>query len=187
MPSRLIGIVIDTRNSPDGPDSCEITRAITLVLSHDWHVQPFCQRPDSTPPERRFSGTPGFTSKGNPGAPRNLLSHLHPKGARDEPFKLTPSGCFLSMWISSDIRGESLLSRLSSLLPESLSIRILRPSDPCSTCVAQPPSAVFQLFVLGYSQTPITRNQKPLLAHTLDSPTPTRKTHAQARAIIQLV
>src|SRR6476646_3008073 len=67
------------RNSPDGPDSCEITRAITLVSSHDWHVQPFCQRPDSTPPERRFSGTPGFTSKGNPGAPRNLLSHLRPK------------------------------------------------------------------------------------------------------------
>src|SRR5579859_3127336 len=51
------------RKSPDGPDSCEITRAITLVSSHDWHVQPFCQRPDSTPPERRFSGTPGLPRK----------------------------------------------------------------------------------------------------------------------------
>ena len=136
LPSRLIRrrpayAKPHVRNSPDGPDSCEITRAITLVLSHDWHVQPFCQRPDSTPPERRFSGTPGH----KPGAPRNLLSALGSgrhaaKPSTDEPFKLTPSGCFLSMWISLEIRGESLLSRLSSLNPNHSLIRILRSSDP---------------------------------------------------------
>jgi hypothetical protein len=83
LPSRLIRrrpayAKPHVRNSPDGPDSCEITRAITLVSSHDWHVQPFCQRPDSTPPERRFSGTPDH----KPGAPRNLFDLAFPDRSR---------------------------------------------------------------------------------------------------------
>ena len=123
-----MGIVIDTRNSPDGPDSCEITRAITLVSSHDWHVQPFCQRPDSTPPERRFSGTPG-----KPWSSSKPVVSPAPKSARDEPFKLTPSGCFLSMWISSGYPGR--ISFVTSFLTyaESHSIRaceIQRPFTP---------------------------------------------------------
>jgi hypothetical protein len=156
MRHRLAYAKPHARNSPDGPDSCEITRAITLVSSHDWHVQPFCQRPDSTPPERRFSGTPGksleLLETCCPNWPdfgllgtkpfvfwRGTLACAHSgfssrpqvvKTCSDEPFKLTPSGCFLSMWISLEIRGESLLLRLSSLNPNHSLIRILRSSDP---------------------------------------------------------
>ena len=33
--------------------TCEIARILPESLSHDWHVQPSCQRPNRTPPERR--------------------------------------------------------------------------------------------------------------------------------------
>jgi hypothetical protein len=118
LPSRLIRrrpayAKPHVRNSPDGPDSCEITRAITLVSSHDWHVQPFCQRPDSTPPERRFSGTPSIRLRLLETCVCFRPNRLAAKPSTDEPFKLTARCCLLSMWISLEIRGESLLSRLS--------------------------------------------------------------------------
>ena len=161
LPSRLIRrrpayAKPHVRNSPDGPDSCEITRAITLVSSHDWHVQPFCQRPDSTPPERRFSGTPGH----KPGAPRNLLSALGSgrhaaKPSTDEPFKLTPSGCFLSMWISLEIRGESLLSRFSGLIRITLDSN-LGSSDPWTLMT------LWTAATLGCAQPPLAHTRQPL-------------------------
>ena len=42
-------------------------------LSHDWHVQPSCQRPNRTPPERReFS--PGNSHECESDCPRNLTN-----------------------------------------------------------------------------------------------------------------
>jgi hypothetical protein len=35
-------------------------------ISHDWHVQPSCQRPNRTPPERRASGTDRTRTSANP-------------------------------------------------------------------------------------------------------------------------
>ena len=49
-----------------------------------------------------------------------------PKDTRDEPFKLTPSGCFLSMWISRISRGESLLSRLCQFFLDLIRITLIR-------------------------------------------------------------
>lgn len=137
-------------------------------------------------------------------------SHPSPqvvKTRRDEPFKLTPSGCFLSMWISSDIRGESLLLTLCGTgtlacdstfsrepqhrgprqarswpvgvekpSPAHLRRSILRPF--CSTCVAQPPSAVCLRS---------TRQPCALASSQLPRANSVLFTHAQARAIIQLV
>jgi hypothetical protein len=52
-----------------------------------------------------------------------------------EPFKLTPSGCFLSMWISLEIRGESLLLTLNSF-------ELIDPASPFLALVAQVPLAL---------------------------------------------
>ena len=45
------------RKSKDhGGLSCENARTCARAIqSHDWHVQPSCQRPNRTPPERRAS------------------------------------------------------------------------------------------------------------------------------------
>jgi len=33
--------------------SCEIVQTYARMISHDWHVQPSCQRPNRNPPRRR--------------------------------------------------------------------------------------------------------------------------------------
>jgi hypothetical protein len=116
LPSRLIRHRLayakpHARNSPDGPDSCEITRAITLVHLTTGTFNHFVKDPIAL----RLSGAfqvPQVYLERKPWSSSKLVVSPAPKSARDEPFKLTPSGCFLSMWISLEIRGESLLSRL---------------------------------------------------------------------------
>ena len=60
----------------DGGLSCEIVSDLCPnPLSHDWHVQPSCQRPNRDPPERReFS--PGELAQGESDCPRNLTNIL---------------------------------------------------------------------------------------------------------------
>ena len=118
LPSRLIRHRLayakpHARNSPDGPDSCEITRAITLVHLTTGTFNHFVKDPIAL----RLSGAfqvPQVYLERKPWSSSKLVVSPAPKSARDEPFKLTPSGCFLSMWISLEIRGESLLSRLDT-------------------------------------------------------------------------
>jgi len=56
LPFRLIDVTLASgaRNSPDGPDFCEITRALNPRFISRLARSTFCQRPDSIPPERRF-------------------------------------------------------------------------------------------------------------------------------------
>jgi hypothetical protein len=41
--------------------SCEIVQTYARMISHDWHVQPSCQRPNRGPPERREFSPGGDT------------------------------------------------------------------------------------------------------------------------------
>src|SRR5258708_38463020 len=54
--------------------SCEIVSDLCPnPFSHDWHVQPSCQRPNRIPPERReFS--PGELAQGESDCPRNFTN-----------------------------------------------------------------------------------------------------------------
>src|SRR5208283_4009595 len=54
--------------------SCEIASDLCPnPLSHDWHVQPSCQRPNRDPPERcEFS--PGELAQGESDCPRNFTT-----------------------------------------------------------------------------------------------------------------
>jgi hypothetical protein len=61
--------------------SCEIVQTYARMISHDWHVQPSCQRPNRGPPERReFSPARNFveSSLRSPGQPRRLSLHTNP-------------------------------------------------------------------------------------------------------------
>jgi hypothetical protein len=64
-----------------GP-SCEIVSDLhPKSFSHDWHVQPSCQRPNRPPPERRvFSPVGGRTE-----APSTVLETLQTYRARESP------------------------------------------------------------------------------------------------------
>lgn len=104
------------RNSPDGPDSCEITRAITLVHLTTGTFNHFVKDPIALRLSGAFQVPLGLPRKETLElletcclVAQALLPVLHSgfssepqvaKTRRDEPFKLTPSGCFLSMWIS---------------------------------------------------------------------------------------
>ena len=46
------------RREVHGGLSCEIVQTYARMISHDWHVQPSCQRPNRGPPGRR-SFSPG--------------------------------------------------------------------------------------------------------------------------------
>jgi hypothetical protein len=55
--------------------SCEIVSDLCPnPLSHDWHVQPSCQRPNRLPPERRAFRSRRIRYKSESGCPRNLTN-----------------------------------------------------------------------------------------------------------------
>ena len=71
------------------PDFVRFTRTWIRVSSHDWHVQPCCQRPDRSPPERRVqvpqnqSGAPRISF----GASSEASVSQSLSAFRDEPFE----------------------------------------------------------------------------------------------------
>src|SRR5258708_36504567 len=68
--------------------SCEIVSELCPnPFSHDWHVQPSCQRPNRLPPERRgfrsrrirfLGGKPNKSKSGCPRNPTNISSAGNP-------------------------------------------------------------------------------------------------------------
>ena len=55
--------------------SCEIVSDLCPnPFSHDWHVQPSCQRPNRLPPERRALRSRRTHYESESGCPRNLLT-----------------------------------------------------------------------------------------------------------------
>ena len=55
--------------------SCEIVSDLCPnPFSHDWHVQPSCQRPNRLPPERRAFRSRRTHYESESGCPRNLLT-----------------------------------------------------------------------------------------------------------------
>jgi hypothetical protein len=59
----------------DGGLSCEIVSDLCPnPFSHDWHVQPSCQRPNRLPPERRAFRSRRIRYKSKSGCPRNLAN-----------------------------------------------------------------------------------------------------------------
>ena len=97
-PSRLISRIASGRNSSKWPDFVRFTRTWIRVSSHDWHVQPCCQRPDRSPPERRVQ-----VPQNQSGAPRigsgASSENRRPAGLsalRDEPFDVSANCRFLS-------------------------------------------------------------------------------------------
>jgi hypothetical protein len=80
------------------PDFVRFTRTWIRVSSHDWHVQPCCQRPDRIPPERRVqvpqnqSGAPRISF----GASSETSVSTGLPASRDEPFENSANCRFLS-------------------------------------------------------------------------------------------
>src|SRR6201981_2330658 len=55
--------------------SCEIVSDLCPnPFSHDWHVQPSCQRPNRLPPERRAPSVQADSHECESDCPRNLLN-----------------------------------------------------------------------------------------------------------------
>ena len=74
---RILFRQIQRRREVHGGLSCEIVSDLCPnPFSHDWHVQPSCQRPNRLPPERRAFRSRrtrlcGRTHKSESGCPRN--------------------------------------------------------------------------------------------------------------------
>src|ERR1700688_540309 len=65
----------EERREVHGGLSCEIVSDLCPnPFSHDWHVQPSCQRPNRLPPERRAFSSRRTHYKSESGCPRNLLN-----------------------------------------------------------------------------------------------------------------
>jgi len=74
--STSLGLNQEELKEVHGGLSCEIVSDLCPnPLSHDWHVQPSCQRPNRDPPERcEFS--PGELAQGESDCPRNFTTIL---------------------------------------------------------------------------------------------------------------
>ena len=70
-----------------------LVRSLGLLpesLSHDWHVQPSCQRPNRGPPERREFSPGELATRANP----TVLETLQPYRAAQNPVNASPSQNF---------------------------------------------------------------------------------------------
>ena len=71
--------------------SCEIVSDLCPnPFSHDWHVQPSCQRPNRDPPERREFSPGELATRANP----TVLETLQPYRAAQNPVNASPSQNF---------------------------------------------------------------------------------------------
>jgi hypothetical protein len=80
---------------PHAPKSCGLSCEIRPDLcpshsSHDWHVQPSCQRPNRFPPERCAFSPEGLEE------PRARRARLHKIRPSSKPFKVTVRAGILS-------------------------------------------------------------------------------------------